>query len=82
MNPAAIEDLKKQVRGEVLQAAQPAYDEARTIYSAMILRRPGAVVFCSGTADAAACVRFAREHALPLSIRGGEPPNLFGGGAL
>ena len=37
----------------------------------MIDRRPGAIVFCSGTADAAACVRFAREHDLPLSIRGG-----------
>ena len=37
----------------------------------MIDRRPAAIVFCSGTADAAACVRFARGHGLPLSIRGG-----------
>ncbi|HLV95061.1 MAG TPA: FAD-dependent oxidoreductase [Candidatus Acidoferrales bacterium] len=37
----------------------------------MIDRRPAAIVLCSGTADAAACVRFAREHDLPLSIRGG-----------
>ena len=71
MNQAAIEELKKQVRGEVLQPSDAGYGEARTIYNAMIDRRPAAIVFCSGTADAAACVRFAREHGLPLSIRGG-----------
>ena len=71
MNQAAIEELKKQVRGEVLQPADAGYDEARTIYNAMIDRRPAVIVRCSGTADAAACVRFAREHDLPLSIRGG-----------
>ncbi len=71
LEPAAIEKLKKQVRGELLQPAHSGYDEARTIYNAMIDRRPAAIVFCSGTADAAACVRFAREHDLPLSIRGG-----------
>ncbi|HTR67627.1 MAG TPA: FAD-binding oxidoreductase [Terriglobales bacterium] len=71
MNQAAIEELKKQVRGEVLQPADAGYDEARTIYNAMIDRRPAVIVRCSGTADAAACVRFARAHDLPLSIRGG-----------
>src|ERR1700722_8273709 len=71
MNPETIEELKKQVRGEVLQSSDGGYDDARTIFNAMIDRRPGAIVFCSGTADAAACVRFAREHDLPLSIRGG-----------
>lgn len=68
---AAIEELKKQVRGEVLQPSDAVYDEARSIFNAMIDRRPGAIVLCSGTADAAPCVRFAREHDLPLSIRGG-----------
>ncbi len=71
MNQAAIEELKKQVRGEVLQPSDSGYDEARSIYNAMIDRRPAAIVLCSRIADAAACVRFAREHDLPLSIRGG-----------
>lgn len=68
---SAIDDLKKQLRGELLQPAHPAYDDARTIFNAMIDRRPAAIVLCSGTPDAAACVRFAREYDLPLSIRGG-----------
>ena len=71
INPAALAELKKQARGEVLQSSDAGYHEARSIYNAMIDRRPGAIVFCSGTADAAASVRFAREHDLPLSIRGG-----------
>ena len=71
MNQAAMEELKKQVRGEVLQPSDAGYDEARSVFNAMIDRRPAAIVVSSGTADAAACVRFSREHNLPLSIRGG-----------
>ena len=71
MNQAAIEELKKQVRGEVLLPSDSGYGEARSVYNAMIDRRPAVIVYSSGTEDAAACVRFAREHDVPLSIRGG-----------
>ena len=71
MNRAAIEELKKQVRGEVLQPSDAGYDEARSVYNVMIDRRPEAIVFSSGAEDAAASVRFARQHEGPLSIRGG-----------
>jgi FAD/FMN-containing dehydrogenase len=71
MNRVATEELKKQVRGEVLLPLDAGYDEARSVYNAMIDRRPAAIVYCSGTEDAAACVRFAREHDVHLSIRGG-----------
>jgi hypothetical protein len=37
----------------------------------MIDRRPAVIARCIGASDVLACVRFAREHALPLSIRGG-----------
>ena len=71
MNPAAIENLKKQVRGEVLQPSDAGYDEARCIYNAMIDRRPTLIIRCLGTPDVVAGVRLAREHELPLSVRGG-----------
>ena len=71
MNPSAIEALKKQVRGETLQPSDSGYDEARSIYNAMIDRRPAVIVCPSGTEDVVASVRFAREQNLPLSIRGG-----------
>jgi FAD/FMN-containing dehydrogenase len=71
MKPSAIEGLKKQVRGELLQPSDAGYDEARSIYNALIDRRPTVVVRPSGTEDVAAAVRFAREQDLPISIRGG-----------
>jgi FAD/FMN-containing dehydrogenase len=71
MKPSAIEGLKRQLRGEILQPGDAGYDEARTIYNAMIDRRPAVIVRPAGTEDVVAAVRFAREHDLPLSIRGG-----------
>ena len=37
----------------------------------MIDRRPALIVRCLGVADVVACVNAAREHGLPLSIKGG-----------
>jgi FAD/FMN-containing dehydrogenase len=47
------------------------YGESRTLWNAMIDRRPAAVVRCGGTADVVACVQFARETDVLLSIKGG-----------
>ena len=46
------------------------YDEARTLWNAMIDRRPAAIVECRGTRDAVRAVRFAAEHGVLLSICG------------
>src|SRR3954447_6741738 len=37
----------------------------------MIDKRPALIARCAGTADVITCVRFAREHELLVSIRGG-----------
>ena len=37
----------------------------------LIDRRPALIARCSGTADVVACVNFARERGLLLSVRGG-----------
>jgi FAD/FMN-containing dehydrogenase len=59
------------VRGRVVAPADDDYDAQRSVWNAMIDRRPGAIVQCAGTADVAASVRFAREHDLLVSVRGG-----------
>lgn len=66
-----IGSLKTRVRGQVLAPAEGGYEEARTVWNAMIDRRPALVVRCLGVADVIACVQFAREHNLLLCIKGG-----------
>jgi FAD/FMN-containing dehydrogenase len=67
----AANDLKGRVRGAVLEPGNPAYDEARSLWNAMIDRRPAVIVRCLGTADVIAGIRTAREYDLPLTIKGG-----------
>jgi hypothetical protein len=57
--------------GKVLPPGSPGYDEARTIWNAMIDRRPGLIIRCSSTVDVVEGVRLAREHDLILAVRGG-----------
>ncbi|MET4177152.1 FAD/FMN-containing dehydrogenase [Bradyrhizobium sp. LA6.1] len=67
----AIAAFRQTLRGDVCLAEEPGYDEARTIWNAMIDRRPGAVVRCRGAADIIRAVRLAREHGLLVAVRGG-----------
>src|SRR5207244_11405427 len=71
LDKEAIKQLKSKVRGEVLLPSDPGYDEARTIWNAMIDRRPGVMVRCAGAQDVVQAVRSAREHGLTLAVRGG-----------
>jgi FAD/FMN-containing dehydrogenase len=66
-----IERLGASRPGKVLPPGSPGYDEARTIWNAMIDRRPGLIIRCSSTADVVEGVRLAREHDLILAVRGG-----------
>ena len=71
MEISAIEKLRNTMCGAVLCPSQDGYDAARTIPNAMIDRRPAAIARCTGAADVIACVRFARELDLLVSVRGG-----------
>jgi len=59
------------VRGTVITAEDPAYEEARKVYNAMIDRRPRLIVHCTATDDVAAVVRYAAANGLPVAVRGG-----------
>lgn len=71
MNIGVINDFKTKLRGTLLQPSDTGYDEARQIWNAMIDRRPGLIVRCRGTSDVRVAVRFAREHDIPVAVRGG-----------
>jgi hypothetical protein len=71
LDTAAVESLTGKIRGTVITPQDPTYDEARTVYNAMIDRRPDIIVRCVDTADVISAVRFARENDLKIAIRGG-----------
>jgi FAD/FMN-containing dehydrogenase len=71
LNQSAVEAFKSGLRGELLMPADVGYDEARTVWNAMIDRCPAIIACCAGTADVISAVNFARSHELLLSVRAG-----------
>ena len=71
ISPEILQAFKAGFRGPVIGPDAPEYEETRKIWNAMIDRRPGLIVRCTGTADVVAAVRFARQHQFLVSVRGG-----------
>jgi FAD/FMN-containing dehydrogenase len=71
MDSALIQDLRARVRGPVLAPTEAGYDDARSVWNAMIDRRPAAVARCLGVADVVAAVKYARERQIAVSVKGG-----------
>lgn len=71
LDGAVLEQLKTSLRGSLLLAEDKEYDEARSIWNAMIDRRPALIIQCRGVADVCTAVKFAAEHSLLTSIHGG-----------
>jgi FAD/FMN-containing dehydrogenase len=68
---SAIEHFKSGVSGSVLRPVDDGYEGARRIWNAMVDKRPALIARCRAVSDIVSSVHFARDHALPLSVRGG-----------
>ena len=66
-----IAALEATVTGRVIRPASPDYDDARRTFNALIDRRPVAIVRCASHDDVSAAIACARDHDLPLGVRGG-----------
>lgn len=64
-------DLKWGVRGQVIWPDDPDYDTARSVYNAMIDKRPAVIIRPAGTADIIEAVGLARDRDLPIAVRCG-----------
>ncbi len=71
LDVSEVEALSGKLHGSLIDENNVSYDEARKIWNGMIDRRPGLIVRCADAADAVAAVRFARDHGLLVSVRGG-----------
>jgi FAD/FMN-containing dehydrogenase len=67
----SVEALAPHFSGDLIDRDHPSYDAARQVWNGEIQRHPGLIARCRGAADVAAAIRFAREHDLPASVRGG-----------
>ncbi|HLQ12433.1 MAG TPA: FAD-binding oxidoreductase [Steroidobacteraceae bacterium] len=68
---AAVKDFAANFHGKLLSASDAEYDQARRLWNKMIDRRPALIARCSGAADIASAVSFARERELLVAVRGG-----------
>ncbi len=71
VSSSAIDELKTATRGQLLLPGDAGFDEARSIWNAMIDRHPAMILRCAGVADVRRGVTFARDNDLPLAVRGG-----------
>jgi FAD/FMN-containing dehydrogenase len=71
LDTAAVDALKADFLGEVVRPDDSTYDDVRKVWNGHIDRRPTVIARCEGVADVIAAVRFAREHDVPASVRGG-----------
>lgn len=71
LEDTVVEAFKASLRGALLRPGDVGYEDTRKIHNGMIDRRPALIACCAGVADVLTGVRFAREHDLLVSVRGG-----------
>src|SRR5918995_796773 len=59
------------IDGRLLVDGTPGYDESRTVWNAMVDRRPRAIVRCASADDVAEAIRYGRERDLEIGVRCG-----------
>ena len=73
-NPAfdkAVSDVACRFSGQLLQATDAEYEEARKVHNGLIDKRPLLIARCRGVADVVDAVKLARALDLEVAIRGG-----------
>jgi FAD/FMN-containing dehydrogenase len=71
IDETALAAFRAALRGSMCLPGDAGYDGARSIWNAMIDRRPGLIVQAAGAADVIQTVNLARQHGAVLAVRGG-----------
>lgn len=68
---AAIAELKHALAGTVLVPGSPEYGARAPDYNLRVEVAPAVIALCARDDDVAACVRWAKKHAIPIRMRSG-----------
>jgi FAD/FMN-containing dehydrogenase len=71
LDRTALDRLRSRFAGDIILPDDPGYDAARTLFNAMIDKRPEVIAQCASVDDVVAAIRFARENSLEIAVRGG-----------
>ena len=71
LDETAVETLDGAFAGTLIGPGHREYESARRVWNGMVDRRPALIARCAHQDDVVTAVRFAREHGLPLAVRGG-----------
>jgi len=67
----ALNALASRFSGQLLQALDAGYDDARRVHNGLIDKRPFLIARCRNVADVVDAVNLAREYSLEVAVRGG-----------
>ncbi len=67
----SVDELRGALRGEVITAGEPGFDDARALWNASYDRTPGLIVRCANAQDVIAAVNFARTNNVSVAVRSG-----------
>jgi FAD/FMN-containing dehydrogenase len=68
---SALRELREHLKGRVLSPADAGYDEARTLFNAMIDAHPRVIAQCADADDVATAIAFGRANGLEIAVRSG-----------
>jgi hypothetical protein len=66
---AAVAALRDKLRGPLRAPDAPDYDATRKVFNGMVNKYPALIARCTSASDVVACVNFARDHEVLLSVR-------------
>ncbi len=67
----AVTELARTFAGQLLQPADPGYEDARRVHNGLVDKRPALIARCRGVADIVEAVNLARRLNIEVAVRGG-----------
>ena len=70
LDDQTVNNFAEGLTGRIVTGQSSDYDDVRSIWNAMIDRKPALIAQCANTQDVTRCVNFARDNDLLSSVRG------------